>query len=78
MTKDDLLGWSGLLSVIAGLMILLMTFGRPGREWQAGGASLVLIGILLIWYVRRGRNDKYGRDRDFADLDDIGDAVDGD
>ncbi|MDQ1921745.1 hypothetical protein [Massilia pseudoviolaceinigra] len=78
MNKDDLLGWTGILSVIAGLMVLLMTFDRPGWEWQAGGAPLVLIGILLIWYGRRRRSDEYGRDRDVADLDDIGNALDGD
>ncbi|NHZ79210.1 hypothetical protein F2P44_07965 [Massilia sp. CCM 8695] len=77
MTKDDLLGWSGLLSVIAGLMILLMTFDRPGWEWQAGGALLVLIGILLIWYRRRRRSDESGDDRDLAGLDDIS-SLDGD
>lgn len=78
MNKFTAMEWTGYLTSIAGLMIVLLTFDRPGWTWPASGAVLVLIGILLIWYGRRRRSDEYGRDRDVADLDDIGNALDGD
>ncbi|CUI03622.1 hypothetical protein [Massilia antarctica] len=64
--------WAGYTGSIAGLMMLLLTFDRPGWRWQAGGAALVLTGIVLIYrsrHLRRRDDDGFDGGEGF-DVDD--------
>ncbi|ATQ76597.1 hypothetical protein CR152_20310 [Massilia violaceinigra] len=80
MNKVAIMEWSGYLISIAGLLIVLMTFDRPGWMWQAGGAVLITSGILLIYRCNRRRRSDCG----YYDClgyridDDIADVMNGD
>ncbi|MDQ1816710.1 hypothetical protein RBA41_25750 [Massilia sp. CCM 9210] len=80
MNKVAIMEWSGYLISIAGLLIVLLTFDRPGWMWQAGGAVLIASGILLIYRSNRRRRSDCGHDDmcGYRIQDDIADVMDGD
>ncbi|HEX8610788.1 MAG TPA: hypothetical protein VF800_05810 [Telluria sp.] len=78
--KAAIMEWTGYLASIAGLLVILLTFDRPGWAWQAGGAVLVLVSILLIVGCRRERRSdhrNYGSGG-YRIEDDVADVMDGD
>ncbi|UOD29914.1 hypothetical protein INH39_31900 [Massilia violaceinigra] len=78
--KTAIMEWTGYLASIAGLLIVLLTFDRPGWAWPAGGAVLVLLGLLLIYRSKRRRRSDDGHPDDCGEsiADDVADAMDGD
>ncbi|MDQ1921746.1 hypothetical protein [Massilia pseudoviolaceinigra] len=80
MNKFTAMEWTGYLTSIAGLMIVLLTFDRPGWTWPASGAVLVLIGLLLIYRSNRRRrsDDRYDDIIGDGFQDDIADVMNGD
>ncbi|NHZ43662.1 hypothetical protein [Massilia aquatica] len=78
--KTAIMEWTGYLASIAGLLIVLLTFDRTDWAWPAGGAVLVLLGLLLIYRSKRRRrsDDGYPDDCGLSIADDVADAMDGD
>ncbi|NHZ66512.1 hypothetical protein [Massilia genomosp. 1] len=77
--KAAVMAWTGCLMSIAGVLIVLLTFDRPGWAWPAGGAALVLLGLLLIYRSRRRRrSDDDSDDCGLGIADDVADVMDGD
>jgi hypothetical protein len=79
MNRQSAMEWTGYLVSIAGLLVLLLTFDRPGWQWHAGALLLILTGLVLIYRSRRHRRRDDSLDDDCGyGLDDLGEMFDGD